>query len=41
MKLPLMQSSPTSQHILPLFILTEHHVMKAHLGSGGIDPLIL
>jgi hypothetical protein len=22
-------------------ILTEHHAMKAHCGSGGITPLIL
>jgi hypothetical protein len=24
-----------------LFSLTEHHVMKAYWGSGGIAPLIL
>jgi hypothetical protein len=29
------------EFVLVLFLLTEHHAMKAYWGSGGIAPLIL
>jgi len=35
-------SSHVKGKVVPvLFFLTEHHVMKAYWGSGGIVPLIL
>jgi hypothetical protein len=33
--------APGKGKVVPVLFLTEHHAMKAYLGSGGIAPLTL
>jgi hypothetical protein len=32
---------PVFNHDVPVLFLTEHHILKAYWGSGGITPLFL